>query len=244
LNSDGVEFQTPKLAGKQGQESLEAVCAVINDAGMTTDRSTGLHIHLDGRGLIPTNDKRTPDNLIDLWVFYLSFEEVILSFLPPSRRRNSYCRLLRTDYNAKDVQECKNIDQLERLWYSDSKAKVQYRKTQKYDSSRYAGVNIHSLLKDGHIEIRYHSGTTNARKILEWTALHQAIVDTACDRRVRDDALRAQSMPSLEEKTAYMYDLLQLPERARAYFTERQVLFSSTAKDNSESVNETEPCVG
>jgi hypothetical protein len=192
LGHNGVEFQTPKLKGKNGEESIKETCATLNELGFTVNASAGLHVHLDGAGFMADKDTE-PVGLKNLLAIYLAYEDVLLSFLPKSRRGNRYCDNLGKNYHIREVLDTYTIEDLEKLWYRVSSRKdVNSLKQDKYHASRYNGVNIHSLLKDGHLEIRYHSGTLNATKILEWVNLHQTIMDKA-----------APIVGTLKEKSRY-----------------------------------------
>lgn len=245
LDDRGLEFQTPKLRGRNGEKALRDMCKVLNDLDFTTNHTTGLHIHLDGKDLLPkTRTKQPPYALRSVMLFYLSFEEVILSFLPPSRRRNRYCKLMREMYNVQHIRDIYSLEALEKMWYKvEMRKELKDCKRDKYQDSRYAGVNFHSLFKDGHLEIRYHSGTINSTKILEWTALHQAILDKCVERSyLGESACNTMAMPNLQEKTEMMYKLLELPASSRAYFTERQALFNQTKESKSEASSLNETC--
>lgn len=246
LNSNGVEFQTPKLRGKNGEEAIKLISKLLNDNDFRTDRSTGLHIHLDGKGMIPkTRTKHRPEAIMQAMTFYIAFEDVMLSFLPPSRRANSYCRMLRNSYHMREIEDAISLEALEKIWYRETKRiNLKRCKSNKYNETRYAGINFHSLLKDGHIEVRYHSGTMSATKILEWTNLHQTILDKACERysNLSNMARRASTMPSLKEKTALLFEALQLPVRAQSYFLTRQGYFNSTEENHTEAVSLSEVC--
>jgi hypothetical protein len=187
LDDDGVEFQTPKLQGKKGEDAMIQLCTTLNSNGFRVNATTGLHIHIDGEGLIPKRvTKDAPGALQRMMAFYLSFEDVIISFLPPSRRKNSYARLLNREFHVREIMEAKNERELEKMWYrARTHRAVKRLKEGKYHDSRYNGVNLHSLFKDGHLEIRYHSGTINPVKILEWTGLHLAIIDGAVGKLQR-----------------------------------------------------------
>lgn len=248
LGSRGIEFQTPMLQGKNGEDAIRLVTKVLNDNEFTTNRSAGLHIHLDGAGLVPKRrTKDYPRELVALLSFYLSFEDVMMSFLPPSRRSNRYCHTMRNEYHSKEFQNVRNLEQLEKLWYRvNTRRHVSRRKNSKYDESRYNGVNVHSLLKDGHLEIRYHSGTMNSTKILEWVNLHQTILDLAVKNwaymvSVSDKSL---SLPDMDEKTELFFEALALPTRARLYFLDRQTTFASTKADLYENKSLAEVCAG
>jgi hypothetical protein len=249
LNNNGVEFQTPKLQGKAGEESIKLISRLLNAKGFTTDRSAGLHIHLDGAGLIPkTRTRETPREIANMLTFYLSFEDVMLSFLPPSRRNNQYCKAMRNDYGIREIRQAKNLEELEKIWYRvRTRVMLNSEKAHKYHSSRYAGINLHSLLKDGHLEVRFHSGTLNATKILEWVNLHQTILDKSVaswGNSFALDSMAAVNIPNLREKTELFFNLLALPQRAREYFINRQNTFRSTDTDNSEGVALNEVCAG
>jgi hypothetical protein len=284
LNSRGVEFQTPMLQGKKGEDSIKDACAILNRYDFDTNRSAGLHVHLDGKGLMPkTRTKHEPRALAQAFMFYVCFEDVLMSLLPASRRSNRYCLNLRGDYHATEIRSARNLEALEKVWYRVKKREdLKEAKEGKYHHTRYFGLNLHSLLKDGHVEIRFHSATLNAAKILEWTNLHQTILDMCVGVRVREenrgftykvlsrsnplllsarekeilqniesrpaftyrmhagtigtDAMNSMHLNGLAERTERMFELLKLPERARAYFLERQKAFISTREDKNEQV--------
>lgn len=246
LDNKGVEFQTPKLKGKNGEMAIQTITGILNDRGFSTNRSTGLHIHLDGKDLMPkTRTKTYPKAIAEMLMFYLAMEEVLLSFLPPSRRQNTFCNPLRNNYHISEIEEARSLEALEKIWYRYSMRKQLKRaKSEKYHSSRYAGINLHSLLKDGHLEVRFHSGTLNATKILEWVNLHQTILDIACAKypMIGTMAKEAVKMPNLEDKTELFFSLLGLSESSRTYFKSRQQTFSSTREDNGESASQNEIC--
>jgi len=98
------------------------------------------------------------------------------------------------------------------------------------------GVNLHSLFANKHLEIRYHSGTLNPVKVLEWVNLHQRIIDLAVEHAsiaigyTRDVAQESK----LEDKTQMLFDALQLDESSRAYFRNRQEMFADRREDSGE----------
>lgn len=246
LGSNGIEFQTPILKGKAGEDLIIHACKTLGRAGFEVTRQAGLHIHLDGAGLNPrTRTRHNPQSLKALWAFYIGFEDVLLSFLPPSRRGNQYCRLVKNAFHLSEIEQAETLEKLEQVWYrAKQRQAIKSRKSDKYDSSRYFGVNLHSLFANGHLEIRYHSGTLNAEKILYWVRLHQAIMDKAGG--LWGYAMKAQATPNLADKTKLFFEALELGESAQKYLLERQKTFTSIAKDNDETVltedNDTPVC--
>lgn len=229
LNDNGVEFQTPKLKGKNGEDTIKNLCSELQKNDFHVDRTTGLHIHLDGRGLFPrTKSKDEPKALKQLWVFYHCFEDVLHSFLPNSRVTNRYCKPLRQQARLMSVEVAKTLRDLEKVWYKQERiTDIDYRKSHKYDDSRYCGVNLHSLLGAKHLEIRYHSGTLNAVKILHWANLHLSILDKSAAKALPIELTLAAMDRPLEDKTEMFFNALGLSEKSRKYFMRRQKQFSS-----------------
>jgi hypothetical protein len=90
------------------------------------------------------------------------------------------------------------MKQLEEEWFKTrSHDMVNVYKDNKYDSSRYHGCNLHALFAYGHIEMRYHHGTLNATKIINWINLHLLLVDWAINhyRKSVIDALFSAESP-------------------------------------------------
>lgn len=246
LNGErGIEFQTPRLAGQRGEDFIKKLCGLLNAKKFKVDRSCGLHIHLDGGKKYVTKtmvaQRAEPKALKALMMFYLMFDDVILSFLPVSRRNNRYCIPMRTNYSADEIKRCQTLDDLEALWYKDpSKDRRERRKKQKYDDTRYSGINFHSMLGHNHLEIRFHSGTMDSRKILFWVALHVRIMDVIEAGYVHIDNITGGNriMRSLEDKTEFFFDLIGLNPALRQYYYKRQEIFTPQESELEETKKE------
>lgn len=240
LGEKGIELQTPKLKGAQGEKQLKAVCKILREGNFTVDRTTGLHIHLDGRGLLPRSRKTEPIAVKQLWYFYHMFDSVMLSFLPSSRRANQYCKPTKQTARADAIVALRSLREAEELWYSTrGENNLKYRKEHKYDSSRYAGLNLHSLFADRHVEIRFHGGTLNSIKILEWTALHQAILDKAANKELPLEAIAVvANRKDIAEQTRIFFELLGLPERTKKYFLQRQKTFDRSNSSEGQELED------
>jgi len=232
----GVEFQTPRMAGMTGERQITAMMAHLNERAFTVNQSCGLHVHLDATDFMPSDDTDTEftrmSALRELMTFYLSFDDVLLALLPHSRRTNSYCKAFKNAYAWEDLVGAVSRKKLEALWYKATDAdEVTRRKGWKYDESRYRGINFHSLFSGGHLEIRYHSGTLNARKILEWVNLHGRIMDKISEKTIASpDALFTLT---LTEKIRLFFSLLELPGASRTYFETRIQKFNPGLADEA-----------
>lgn len=110
--------------------------------------------------------KRNNTKIQQLYDVYTSISSVIESMIPHTRRNTHYCK------NVMDIPLTNGFTFEERFYGEKLRGKPK-----KYDERRYYGVNFHSLFYRGTLEIRYHSGTLNPVKILNWVKLHQSIVD-------------------------------------------------------------------
>lgn len=223
IDGDGIEYQLPPVSGKKGENFITSFCKVINEAGNDVNESCGYHVHLDAA------DFKDDDYKIrKLWLTYLAYEDVIMSFLPQSRTCNNYCYQLRKDYQFTEIEDADSIKELEEIWYRVKETdERERRKGNKKDSSRYHGVNLHTLLSQGNLEIRYHSGTMNAKKILEWANLHAMIMDTIAkgEGKTCPELLEIMSSTSMEYKTNSLFKWIGLSETSQDYFKARQSIF-------------------
>ena len=128
-----------------------------------------------------------------------------------------------------DIKALDSIADIERKWYkvhrqtaSAIKSEIEMHKGNHYDDSRYMGINFHSLLSEGHLEIRYHSGTLQAEKILHWTTLHLQILDAIADGKISfSQLMSAERKIVLTDKIKFMFELLKLDKATERYLWKR-----------------------
>lgn len=235
MSLHGFEMQTPRLAGRKGEELLWRVGASLKKVDATVNSTCGMHIHLDGKGLINPNRRIYPKALIQLWKAYIVFEDVVLSVIPYERRSTSYARPLRDVFKLIELEVCETMLDCERLWYKERYwHNIQSYKLDRHHTTRYFGVNLHPLLGHGHMEIRYHSGTTNPNKILQWVNLHALIMDAAAEGKFTREFLKeAQATTALKDKTDLLFDLLGMAEGSKQYFYARQKKFTKNTNNES-----------
>ncbi len=234
----GFEIQTPRLSGTSGEELIHRATSVVKSVKASINETCGMHIHLDGKGIIKLDRKAYPVELIQLWKSYIVFEDVLLSFLPYSRRHNDFCRPLSSSFHLTELDTADTLFDVEKILYKENTySEIRSQKGQHYNPSRYFGVNFHSLLAHGHLEIRFHSGTINPKKILEWANLHILIMDACEKREMMPELLReAQGTSRLTEKTALLFDIIGLAQPSRQYFLSRQRKFGDKKMDEDEIV--------
>ncbi len=225
----GLEIQTPPASGARAEALIRETCKTINKYNFGVNTSCGYHIHIDVNDLDEHGANSQLEATKRIWMIYLTFEDVLLSFLPQSRQDNiRYCAALKSEYHLKEIMEARNMDALEALWYRlKNKGDVNRAKQEHRHPSRYRGINLHPMFSDGHIEIRYHSGTTLPSKILEWANLHTRIIDTCMNSGIgnTDWWFRMANSIDLDTKTDMFFRVLDFPDKHRDYFYARQEAF-------------------
>lgn len=233
----GFEVQTPKLAGAKGEELVRHLIAGVKKMDAVVNSSCGMHVHLDGAGITKVDRADYPKELLQLWKLHIVFEDVILSFLPFSRRRNDYCRPLAEFFSITELDDIESWAEAEKLWYQERDySGIQNAKGHRWHASRYFGANFHSLFTHGHFEVRFHSGTLNAKKVLEWVNLHSSIMD-GCTAGVFDHAFFTEAMATyrIADKTKLLFDKLHLAPASRQYFRARQTKFGNKKTEDEET---------
>lgn len=137
---DGVEVVSPPLPfNEESFEQIRKVCDTLNVNNAKIRKSCGLHVHIGAHGL-------TLSQAIALFKRYAKHEMEIDAFMPTSRRGSvgAYCRSI-----VGMVRE--NVTEIHQIIVD-----------------RYYKLNPKSYVKFGTIEFRHHSGTTDARKIINW----------------------------------------------------------------------------
>jgi len=229
---NGFEIQTTKLAGTKGEKVLKNICEIVNSNGCKVEASCGLHLHIDGKGIVGSVIAQKL-----LWQFYAVVDDILMGFLPKSRRQNKFCIRLLRKAGIDEIGKCGSQDMLEQLWYKlDNLQEIRQIKNGKYHDTRYYGVNLHSLFANGHYEVRYHSGTTNFMKISQWANLHLRIADAVISKT--DDMEMfintVLSMPDMQEKRNAMYKFLELNDEEIKYWEKRWSLFSPVSEKGEE----------
>lgn len=255
-----IEIQTPILKGKKGEICIAELCTTLINKGFKVDKTCGLHIHLDGKeiGIRSSFVKAggRPEVLIRLYLAYRLFDPVLLSMLPSTRRKNQYClsfddvsnreRTVIFDSFRGSLAKMKNVNSIidfEHYWYKTggNYEYVNQAKSTHYTWARYFGINFHSLLKDNHLEIRYHSGTLNYEKILYWIDLHGKIIEKCINGEITVEMLENLHLEKLTiiDLTKRMFKLLKLKEETVEYLQERQSKFKDAVATEEILINKT-----
>jgi len=162
------EIVSPILAYEDIEE-LQQVVRAVRHAGGRADNSTGIHIHVDGSRF----DARAVTNLVKM---VHKQERLIEHALGISESRLArYCRPVDAEFIRRlESRRPRTMQEVSEAWYGRHNAHPD-----RYDSSRYHGVNLNSLFFRGTIEFRWFQGTIHAGEIKSYIQLVLAIAAKA-----------------------------------------------------------------
>ncbi len=172
----GFEVTTRILSGIDGYLEVDRVCEaldkVIPSLGLDVNYETATHVHFGW-------NSQAPEELRRLVRLVRLAESGLGTLVAPSRladfdgqnynlkKPNSYCKPLSYIASEADITSWKSLKQVEEAF-----------------SDRYVTVNLKSLFKQGTVEVRMHSATIEARKILLWISFWQQLFWAASVDRV------------------------------------------------------------
>lgn len=158
--SNGNEIVSPVLTGADGIEQIKKVCIALNRAGAQVNTSCGFHVHFGASDLNIQNFKNLAKSHIEL-------ENSFDSIQPVSRRgnTNTYCKSLTSIASSKTatfqkIDAATTITELVRAF-----------------GGRYYKLNFQSFTRQGTVEFRHHSGTTQFSKIKNWILICARLVE-------------------------------------------------------------------
>lgn len=196
---DAFELVSPVLRGYEGLEDLARACRALKVCGAQVNATCGLHVHLGAQDL-------SVENMRNLVRNYLVLEPTIDQIMPPDRRasNNRYCLSL---------QGSRTLAEAERQILAATTAE-QLGTAANAGSSRYHKVNMQSFFRQGTIEFRQHSGSTDFEKISFWVKFLANLVDYSKQR------LLPHNLPVAEFTTFNPRDIA-------TYYTRRRMVLQN-----------------
>lgn len=222
VNDPGIEVQTPPASADRLEHFIRNSTKGLRDAGFTVDRSCGLHIHIDGAGFIDNGE-----NTNKLGATYYALEPMLHAMLPKSRRTNGFCRAMTVKITPPLFKTLasrpnqKDKYAFAKKWYgtnNDDVLKLNHKGNRGWD--RYYGFNYCSLFGLGHLELRYHHGTVNAKKIRNWVRLNLFVMDWVLRHYNKDAILHIAKCKRIKKKKELFYRYFNVPTRIQRYVDE------------------------
>lgn len=217
LSNKGVEIQTPPATFDALEKIIRDCSKVLKNHGYKGTVNCGLHLHFDARDIINDHIK-----IVQVIKTFYAVEDIIYSMLPPSRWGTSYCQQLNKNYLYDNFKKKMKKSDVEKSIYKVTNMReVGQRKSHKYDSLRYYGLNIHSIFYRGTIELRYHSGTVEDYKILRWIEIASRIIDYSINHYKEKEVKELFDLETGYEKWKKFKTLFKLPNDVIKYMDGR-----------------------
>jgi hypothetical protein len=174
------EIVSPIL-GYEDIDLLQNVVRAVRQAGAKVDHSTGIHIHIDGARF----DAKSTTNLVKLVHKQERLLEHALGI--NERRLNQYCKPIDEDFIKRlEATRPRTMQEVSDAWYGYRNATPQ-----RYDRSRYHGLNLNSLFFRGSIELRYFNGTLHAGEVKAYVQFALALAAKALNSKSASSKRRA-----------------------------------------------------
>lgn len=166
-----VELVSSILTYREDIETLQGLVRRLRKAGGFSNRSCGIHIHLDG-------SVHTPRSIRNFINIIASRNDLFYRALLIAPERMRYCMKM-DEFLVKRMNEVKptTLGQIESIWYEGYAGS----RTSHYHNSRYHFLNLHSFFHGNHtVELRGFNGTLHAGKIRAYIVFalalnHQAL---------------------------------------------------------------------
>ena len=201
LDEYRVEFVTPPLK-YEDLELLQDIIRKLRENGAKSDKSCGIHIHVDGAN-------HNPQSLRRLVNFMTSRQDLIYEALEIGNRADHWCHKLNSALLI-EMKKDKNLskEKAEQIWYSSANdgycGGVSH---EHYNKTRYHGVNLHSYFSKGTVEFRLFNSTLHAGKIKAYVQFCLAISAWAITSQEKI-VFRSMAGYTAEKKVTIMRNIL------------------------------------
>jgi hypothetical protein len=154
-------------------------------------RKCGYHLHIDTRDY-------DWQHFLMLVIMTKMIEPHIYSWLPSSRRTSNWCKPVSQSFD--ELRYICDRDSFLEYYYDDCGFS-----NNKYNEKRYHGLNLHSHFQANQgVELRYHSGTLNADKMLHWSIFWSQVVDKCYDLGTQlADEMRERNIHDLYDTSLF-----------------------------------------
>ena len=209
----GMELVTAPAGGSNWVEMISDLGVGFKDSKAVTSDLCGQHVHVDARDV----DVYAMRRIIKLYAYT---EQCFFDALPFSRHNGQYSKVCGPEYlgwldNAGKrlnkrwlAAQQYGVSSLESGYYGKDKkeavekfdAAVAKQSRQKYNSTRYKALNLHSYWHRGTIEFRHAHGTNNPEQIINWGIVCGSLIDWC----VREGDLQLNKLLELQPREALL----------------------------------------
>jgi len=222
ISEGGREFIMMPEVGDDALKTVSEFCDWALENGFYTDNSCGIHVHTDAfySGV---------SELKGILLVAKALEPFIYKMLPQERSTSRYSAHMSEKVSTEDILDIKNIGEFCNLWYNGMNSTNA--STEKYNDSRYRGLNMHSRMLHGTIEYRYHHGTLNSEHITNWMIFCLAISDFGANLLNRDTYKRTVDLFINRESKDFSDYLLAMNAKSLIPYVEEMITYNNPSPD-------------
>lgn len=201
LDEYRVEFVTPPLK-YEDLGLLQNIIRKLRENGAKSDKSCGIHIHVDGAN-------HNPQSLRRLINFMTSRQDLIYEALEIEDRADHWCHKLNSALLI-EMKKDKNLskEKAEEIWYSSANDGYEGGISHEhYNRTRYHGVNLHSYFSKETVEFRLFNSTLHAGKIKAYVQFYLAVSAWAITSQEKI-VFRSMAGYTAEKKVTIMRNIL------------------------------------
>jgi hypothetical protein len=179
ISAYSAELVTP-ICGYGDIPEIQQLARELRAANAVSNDTCGIHVHVDGSPF-------EADTLRNLANIMAAKEDLIYKTLRVNvERENRFCGKTNLRWlDELNARKPKTLEDVSRLWYGGDTS----RRGDHYDSSRYRGLNLHSIFNKGTVEFRlfnsdiHHAGKIRAYITLCLAMTAQALNQSCASRR-------------------------------------------------------------
>lgn len=210
------EFNTP-ICTYADIENIQEIIRKFREAGAGVNDSCGIHVHVGA-------ELHTAKSLKNIVNIMYSKQDILYRALKmhPSRAEK-WAKKIKPSTLDRFKGKFGTVSEIGRAWYNGDPAAHQT----KYDSSRYHGLNLHSVFFTGTVEFRLFNSTTHAGRAKAYIQFCLAVSALA----INSKSSRSAVTESTNEKYTFRTWLLRLGLNGEEFKTCRTHMLANLEGD-------------
>ena len=171
-----VELVSPLMTWND-LDTLNGILYEFADHGATTTKTCGIHVHIDISDFDATDIRR-------LCNYYFYREYFLYKVLNVHNERAEYC-LPTNEFFINRIGRIRRptMNDLRSDWYWIYRDEKDLFGETRYHSSRYHGLNLHSLWRGKGVEFRLFNGTLDGNLVKSYLTLDLCMIDAVKEKR-------------------------------------------------------------
>lgn len=216
LRGEQCEFVTP-ICTYSDIEKIQEVIRKFREAGAGVNDSCGIHVHVGAE----LHTAKSLKNIVN--IMYSKQDMLYRALKMHPARAEKWAKKITPSHLDRFKKKFATVSEIGRAWYNGDPAAHQT----KYDSSRYHGLNLHSVFYTGTVEFRLFNSTTHAGRAKAYIQFCLAVSALA----INSKSSRSTVTASTNEKYTFRTWLLRLGLNGEEFKTCRTHMLANLEGD-------------